>query len=188
MPFELTLSIFRNVKIEIGQQRFQHDAHLSMEYEEEYCHHLVKFASTKRAWREVAQAELFKNIFLRTPQTAASLLAVLRHSKRVREYVANVRSLRIGDRYQNYNGTMMDEINIIATYCPDLAEISCSRVNLELRYLGEILFSSSDPPLKLKLLVRNRKCWETHHAQPVSRSASARSHRSLHLTSHRAIA
>jgi hypothetical protein len=111
-----------------------------MKLDQEYQSNLFAFALSSKEWAAIAQAELFRHIVLKNRSKMSRFLEAVRGSEKLRGVCHAVTSLHMGRDYVSYEtrglGGDLDEI---ALYCPNLVDVSCSRVDVRLEYFRTLL-------------------------------------------------
>jgi hypothetical protein len=97
LPVELIIEIFRRVQELIGRCDFKLNYYHSMKHDREYCNNLLAFALSSKEWTAIAQAELFRNIILKSRNKAGQFLKLVRENKELRCYADSATSIRFGE-------------------------------------------------------------------------------------------
>jgi hypothetical protein len=133
IPPELILQMYREVNLALGQRDFRINALAAMNLDQEYYRNLLAYALIGREWTAIAQAELFTNLILRTRAQTGQFLEMLRKNPELRAQAEGIRRIRLGRDGGNYAGSNLKAVfDNLAVYCPNIVEVSCCRVSVEL--------------------------------------------------------
>jgi hypothetical protein len=137
LPVELIIEIFRAVQKLIERYGFKPGSYESTLRHQEYYNNVLAFALSSKDWTAIAQAELFKNLFLGNRTKTRQFLELVRENKESRSYAGSAMSIRFGggDFGNDYDAEGLDaSLHEIALYCPGVVEIWCYRVDVRLEY------------------------------------------------------
>ncbi len=133
LPLELRLPIIHHIRDSIPSPLFEDHAQGWIYAIEELYKALIALSLYHREWTAIAQSELFKNLYIRDAEKMKSLLDLLHGSEESRDYMKHSRSAVFGGNlYWYFPGGRDDDLDELADYCPDLAEMSCYRMDLKL--------------------------------------------------------
>jgi hypothetical protein len=126
LPVELRLQTIHHIRDSIPSHSFKDNAERSILAIQESNQVLAALALYHREWTAIAQSELFRNLYVRDAEKLKSLLDLLHGSAESREYTKHSRSAVLGgNRYWRFAGGRSDDLDELADYCPDIAEMSC---------------------------------------------------------------
>jgi hypothetical protein len=133
LPVELQLQTIHHIRDSIPASLFEHDADEAIRAIEEFYEVLIALSLYHREWTAIAQSELFRNLYIRDAEKMKSLLDLLHGSEESRGNIKHSRSAVFGGNlYWYFPGGRDDDLDELADYCPDLAEMSCYRMDLKL--------------------------------------------------------
>jgi hypothetical protein len=141
LPVELWINVFRALNDSIGDTCFGIEAETSMFQRALYVKHLLILAALHRGWTAIAQFELFRHIILVNEKKAILLLKLLHAKEIFRNYALNVTSIRFGEMYacgcRCHREGLTGAHHEILKLCPNIIEVSCSSVLIQLEALRE---------------------------------------------------
>ena len=133
LPVELRLPIIHHIRDSIAWTSFDYDVDASILAIQDFYKVLIALSLLHREWTAIAQSELFRNLYIRDAEKMKSLLDLLHGSEESRDYMKHSRSAVFGGNlYWYVPGGRDDDLDELADYCPDLAEMSCYRMDLKL--------------------------------------------------------
>jgi hypothetical protein len=134
LPVELQLQTIHHIRHSIPASLFEHDADEAIKALEELYEVLIALSLYHREWTAIAQSELFRNLYIRDAEKMKSLLDLLHGSEESRGNIKHIRTAILGERsgHWRFAGGRSDDLDELADYCPDLAEMSCYGMDLEL--------------------------------------------------------
>jgi hypothetical protein len=134
LPVELRLPIIHHIRDSIPSPLFEDDGKGSIRAIEALYKALIALSLYHREWTATAQSELFRNLYIRDAGKMKSLLDLLHGSEESRGNIKHIRTAILGERsgHWRYAGGLRDDLGELADYCPDLAEMSCHRMDLQL--------------------------------------------------------
>jgi hypothetical protein len=134
LPVELRLPIIHHIRDSIPSPLFEDYAPGSIRAIEALYKALLALSLYHREWTVIAQSELFRNLYLRDAAKMKSLLDLLHGSEESRRNIEHSRSAVLGPRSGPWRctGGLRDDLDNLADYCPDIAEISCYRMSIQL--------------------------------------------------------
>jgi hypothetical protein len=133
LPVELRLPIIHHIRDSMPSSLFEDDAHGWIRGNQRFYKVLIALSLYHREWTTIAQSELFRNVYIQVPEKLKSLLDLLHGSEESRDYMKHNRSAVLGgNRYWLYSGGRRDDLDELADYCPDLVEMSCYDMNIQL--------------------------------------------------------
>jgi hypothetical protein len=145
LPTELNLNILHHVRDSIPNALFTSDADTAIAHGEEYNAFLLRMARYHRHWTALAQSELFHHIVLINEDETRLLLKLLRTRGNgvFRTYAERASSIRLGHHSDFNQGCddLKDHLDELAQYCPNIVEISCTRVNTQFSDFRELSLS-----------------------------------------------
>jgi hypothetical protein len=133
LPVELRLQTIRHIRDSIPSPLFEDDARGSIRAIEVLYQILVALSLCHREWTTIAQSELFRNLYIQDAEKMKLLLSLLHGSREARGYIKHSRSAVLGgksDRWRHSRG-LGDDLDKFADYCPDLAEMSCFNMEIQ---------------------------------------------------------
>jgi hypothetical protein len=134
LPVELRLPIIHHIRDSIPTPLFEDDAFGSIRAIQDFYKVLIALSLYHREWTTIAQSELFRNLYIRRERKMKSLLDLLHGSEESREYMKHSHSAVLGGNgdYWRYPRGRRDDLVNLADYCPDLGEISCYHLHIQL--------------------------------------------------------
>jgi hypothetical protein len=132
LPVELRLPIIHHIHDSIYWPSFEDSAYGTIQAITQYNAVLASLALYHREWTAIAQFELFRNLYIRDEGKMKSLLDLLRGGNELRGYIKHSRRAVLGGIFYWFLSRVSDDLIELAEYCPDLEEISCSRMDVPL--------------------------------------------------------
>jgi hypothetical protein len=134
LPVELQLQTIHHIRDSIPASLFEHDADGAIRAIAEFYEVLIALSLYHREWTAIAQSELFKNLYIRDAEKMKSLLDLLHGSEESRGNIKHSRSAVLGGigLYWYHLGGRSDDLDELADYCPDLADMSCYYMSIPL--------------------------------------------------------
>jgi hypothetical protein len=135
LPVELRLPIIHHVRDSITWSSFEDDTLGFILAIKQYNQLLSAVALYHREWTAIAQSELFKHLYIRDAKKLKLLLVLLRGSEDSRGYMKHSRSAVLGrsvSYWRDPGGRRDDGLVELGEYCPDLAEIFCCYMEIQL--------------------------------------------------------
>ena len=133
LPLELRLPIIHHIRDSIPSPLFEDDEKGSIRAFQALYKALIALSLYHRQWTAIAQSELFRNLYIRDAGKMKLLLDLLHGSKASRGYIKHSRCAVLGGTCcPRYPGGPRDDLDELADYCPDLAEMSCFGVDIHL--------------------------------------------------------
>jgi hypothetical protein len=132
LPVELRVQTIRHIRDSIYWPSFEHDVGASIQAIQNFHKVLIALSLYHREWTAIAQSKLFSNLYIRDAGKMKLLLELLRRDGELKGYIKHSRSAvlgRIGAYWRDPGGNRDDLIEL-EEYCPDLEEISCSRMEI----------------------------------------------------------
>jgi hypothetical protein len=135
LPTELNLKVLHLVRDSIPNRPFSSSFKTAMEHGAAYNRFLLLMARYHRHWTALTQSELFHHIVLVNENRSRLLLKLLkkRGNGVFRTYAERASSIRLG-YHSDFNLDYDDSkhhLDELAQYCPNIVEISCTRVNTQ---------------------------------------------------------
>jgi hypothetical protein len=131
LPVELQLQTIHHIRDSIPSTLFEDSAYHTIVAIKEYNKVLAALALYHREWTAIAQSELFRNLYIRDAEKMKSLLDLLHGSEESRGNIKHSRSAVLGGKlYWRLPRGRRDDLDELADYCPDLAEMSCYKMDL----------------------------------------------------------
>ncbi len=138
LPVELRVQTIRHIRDSIYWPSFEHDVGASIQAIQNFYKVLIALSLYHREWTAIAQSKLFSNLYIRDAGKMKLLLELLRRDGDFREYIKYSRSALLGERNRKWAdaGGLQDYFDELVEYCPDLEEVSCHRMRIQLVNLG----------------------------------------------------
>jgi hypothetical protein len=130
LPVELQLQTIHHIRDSITWPSFEDDVGASIQAIKEFYKVLIALSLLHRKWTAVAQSELFRDLYVPEDGKLELLLELLRTSKKYRRYIKHGRSAVLAADQVSFD--QLDDFVELADYCPNLAEISCYCMGIEL--------------------------------------------------------
>jgi hypothetical protein len=138
LPVELRLPIIQHIRDSIPTPLFEFDPEAAIDLCKYYNKILIALSLYHREWTAIAQSELFRNLYIRDARKMRLLLELLRRDGDFREYIKYSRRVLLGERNRKWAdaGGLQDYFDELVEHCPDLEEVSCHRMRIQLVNLG----------------------------------------------------
>jgi hypothetical protein len=133
LPVELQLQTIHYIRDSITWTLFEDSAYHTIVAIKQYNKVLIALSLYHREWTAIAQSELLRNLYIRDAKKLKLLLKVLRRTENYRGYTQHRRSALLGGRrYWSDSRGVRNDLIKLADYCPDLDEITCYHMDVQL--------------------------------------------------------
>jgi hypothetical protein len=134
LPVELQLQTIHYIRDSITWTLFEDSAYHTIVAIKQYNKVLIALSLYHREWTAIAQSELFRHLYIRDAGKMKLLLELLRRDGEFRLYIQHSRSAVLGGERERWSdsGARRDELDELADCCPDLAEMSCYFLGIQL--------------------------------------------------------